>query len=409
MTRVVVSGLGAVTPIGATAAEYLQGLLTGASGIRTCSRIPVEGLLSGNAAMVEPFPREPADVEPTTRLAICAGREALADAQVELGEASKWRAGIALGTCLGGLNLLEKVILGGNEDAQSILPASACDVTQRVAMSLGLLGESRSVITACAAGTNAIAAGMDLIRSGQCDVVLAGGADALATTPFAGFSALRALDPERCRPFDAQRAGLTIGEGAAMLVLESEERARTRGARVYAELLGYGMANDAYHAVTPDPQGFGALRAMRAALADAGISADEISYINAHGTGTWANDEMEMEAFTQLLGDRRVPISSTKSQVGHTMGGAGAMEAVACCLALMHGFLPATVGLQRPERPGWDFVPCAGRRERLDVALSTSFGFGGTMACLVLARHPFHRRRPVAAATDRYQVSLRSS
>ncbi len=383
MTRAVVTGLGAVTPVGTGIPAFLEALRTGRRGLVSRPRWMEGDWRSQVAADVVPFPEEPAGLDPAARLAVVAGMQAIADAGLGLEGDARWRAGLTLGTCLGGLASLERFV-AGEEDPELLLRYPPAAITQAVAETLGLYGESRTLTTACAAGTDAIGEALGFIRDGRCDVVVAGGTDPLCLLPSAGFNALEALDPEGCRPFDRQRDGASLGEGAAVLVLEAEAHARARGARVYAEVLGYGAVNDAYHTVAPDPTGDGAWRAMTAALADAGLPATALVYVNAHGTGTRANDEMEVDALRRLLGRHRIPVSSTKSQVGHGLGASGSIEAVACCLAIATGVLPPTCGLGDPIVPDMDFATPPGRTLPPGPVLSNSFAFAGHMASLVL-------------------------
>jgi 3-oxoacyl-[acyl-carrier-protein] synthase II len=250
-------------------------------------------------------------------------------------------------------------------------------------------GPRLTVSTACSSGANALGIASDWIRQGRAAAVLCGGTDSLCRMTYSGFNALQALDARPCRPFDVDRAGLSLGEGAAMMVLEDEAHARRRGARVLGELVGYGVSGDAHHLTQPRPDGAGAVLAMRRALENAAVNADEIDYINAHGTGTPLNDVIETRAVKALFGGRayRIPISSTKSAIGHTLGAAGALEAVASLLALRAGFVPPTVTLENPDPEcDLDYVPKRARAAELRTVLSNSYGFGGNNTSLVLRR-----------------------
>jgi 3-oxoacyl-(acyl-carrier-protein) synthase len=252
---------------------------------------------------------------------------------------------------------------------------------------LGCRGLRATLATACSSSANAIGLAADLIQEGRADAMLAGGADAHCKMTYAGFNSLQALDPQVCRPFDRRRAGLSLGEGAAMLVLEEEGRARKRGATVFAEFAGYGTSADAHHMTAPDPAGRGAVAAMRRALAEARVDPADVGYVNAHGTGTPQNDPIETRAVKTVFGEhaRRLAVSSTKSQVGHCLGAAGAIEILATVLALHHGFVPPTVNLDEPDPEcDLDYVPGVARAERVRIALSNSYGFGGNNTSVVL-------------------------
>jgi 3-oxoacyl-[acyl-carrier-protein] synthase II len=279
---------------------------------------------------------------------------------------------------------------GSRYRLSSLLGTPIATAAAAVAQALGMRGPQATTSTACSSSALAVALAADLVRRGTVPVALALGTDGLCRLTYAGFDALQALDPEPCRPFDRERRGLSLGEGAGALVLEDVEHARARGARVRGVLLGHGTSTDAHHPTAPHPEGAGALAALRAALAAAGVAPEAVDYVNAHGTGTPANDAVEVAVLRAVFGRRlpRVPVSSSKSQLGHCLGAAGAVEAVVTVLALEQGILPATVSLVRPA-PEWedlDLVPAAGRRAPLGVAVSSSYGFGGHNVSLVLGR-----------------------
>jgi len=262
-------------------------------------------------------------------------------------------------------------------------------VTDVVARRLDVRGPRTTIMTACSSSATAIGYAADRVRLGHVDVALAGGAEGLCRLTYAGFSSLRATSPEPCRPFDAERKGLSLGEGAAILVLESYEHARARGAEILALVAGYGVSADAYHMTAPHPEGDGAARAMRAALADAGLDPSQVDYVNAHGTGTTHNDAAESAAVRRVLGAHaeRTPLSSIKSMLGHTLGAAGAIEAVASVLAIARGFIPPTVNLRTPDPAfGLDYVPNTARNQPVSVVLSNSFAFGGNNTTLAFKR-----------------------
>ena len=284
-------------------------------------------------------------------------------------------------------------LAGETPDTALLVAHQPCSVTDLVARRLGARGPRTTIMTACSSSATAIGYAGDLIRLGRAEVAIAGGAEGICRLTYAGFNALRATSPELCRPFDQNRKGLNLGEGAAVLVLELESRARARGADILGYLAGYGVTADAHHMTAPHPEGDGAARAMRAALDDAKLSPDVVDYVNAHGTGTPHNDAAEVAAIRRVFGDRahRLPVSSTKSMVGHTLGAAGAVEAVACLLAMRGGYLPPTVNLETPD-PAFgsdnipDFIPRVAREARPNVILSSSFAFGGNNTVLVFTR-----------------------
>ena len=395
MTRVVVSGLGVVSPYGAGVKTFWAGLASGECAIRPLTVIDTEGFRSRIAAEV------PAEVvgalgasrrrSRADRLALVAAREALADADL----APRDRTDMALFVGAVGGGMLEgeawywdevrgKRSAHGLRALRSILPASHADM---LGWRLGLGGPRETVVMACASGAASIALGADLIRSGATPLALAGGVDAITRICFMGFNALKLLDPEPCRPFDRGRRGMSIGEAAAFVVLEDAEHCRRRGGRVHGELLGAGITTDAHHVTAPHPEGEGMIRAMRDALAAAGREPGDIGYVNAHGTGTPQNDRVEALAMASLFGEGRVLVSSTKSLIGHTMAAAGSVEAVATLLALQHGLIPPTANLRCPDPDvPFDCVAQTARPVALHAAMSNSFGFGGHNASLIFGR-----------------------
>jgi 3-oxoacyl-[acyl-carrier-protein] synthase II len=393
--RVAVTGLGVVSALGPDVASFEAGLRAGRSGIGPLTRFEARGFRAQLAAEA-PEPSPPVD-EPLAsrpdRLGLQAAFEAVRAAG--LGARELADAALVFGTGTGGAPSTEAWLdarLRGETPPSSWLvchqPAS---VTDLVARHLGIRGPRSTVMTACSSSATAVGWAADRIRLGQAEVALAGGAEGLCRLTYAGFSCLRALAPgdEPCRPFDAERKGLTLGEGAAVLVLEDEAHARARGATVLALVAGWGISADAHHMTAPHPEGDGAARAMRAALDDAGLPASAVGYVNAHGTATPHNDAAETLALRAVLGARApsVPVSSIKSMVGHTLGAAGAVEAVASVLTLARGFLPPTVHLRTPDPAfGLDFVAGEARRAEVGVVLSNSFAFGGNNTCLVFER-----------------------
>jgi len=393
--RVVVSGLGVVSPYGAGAKTFWAGLAAGACAIKPITLIDTEGFRSRIAAEV---PAETVAGLPSSRrrsradrLALAAATEALADAGLH-GE-QRAAAALLVGAVGGGMLEGEEWYLDERRTGRpsskiralrSILP---CSHAETLGARLGLMGPKETLVMACASGAASIAQGADLIRDGVVPAAVAGGVDALTRICFMGFNALKLLDPEPCRPFDRDRRGMSIGEAAAFLVLEDADRCRERGGRVYAELASAGMTTDAYHVTAPHPEGEGMLRAMALALEAARMAPAEIGYVNAHGTGTPQNDRAEALALRRVFGEGAVLVSSTKSLVGHTMAAAGSVEAAATVLALAHGLVPPTANLEHvdPEMP-FDCVPRAARPAELGAALSNSFGFGGQNVSLVFTR-----------------------
>jgi len=389
--RVVVSGLGIVSPYGAGVKSFWSGLAAGTCAIRPITVIDTEGFRSRIAAEI------PAEVmgalgssrrrSRADRIALAAAREALADAGLE--GAARAEAALLVGAVGGGM-------LEGEdwywEEARgrpsprmrvlrSILPFSHAET---LGWRLGLTGPKETVVMACASGAASIALGADLVRAGVTPTALVGGVDALTHICFMGFNALKLLDPMPCRPFDRDRRGMSIGEAAAFLVIEDAGHCRARGGRAYARLAGYGMTTDAHHVTAPQPEGEGMIHAMRQALGDAGLAATDIGYVNAHGTGTPQNDRAEALALRRVFGEGGVLVSATKSLVGHTMAAAGSVEAAATILALQHGLLPPTANLEQvdPEMP-FDCLPGVARPAELAAALSNSFGFGGQNVSLI--------------------------
>ena len=393
--RVVVSGLGVVSPYGAGVKTLWTGLSAGACAIRPVSAIETEGLRSRVAAEV------PAEAlgglglsrrrSRADRLALAAAAEALADA--ELGAPERAGAALLVGAVGGGMHEGEawywEEMRGGRPSPRwralrSILPCAHADT---LAFRFGLRGPRETLVMACASGAASIALGADLIRQGVVGAALVGGVDALTRTCFMGFNALKLLDPGPCRPFDKNRRGMSIGEAAAFLVLEEAGRCRARGGRAYAELAGTGMTTDAHHVTAPHPEGEGMIRAMSLALAAARLAPGEIGYVNAHGTGTPQNDRIEAQALARVFGEGGVLVSSSKSLIAHTMAASGSVEAIATVLALQHGLIPPTANLTEvdPAVP-FDCVPGTARPADVDAALSNSFGFGGQNVSLIFRR-----------------------
>jgi len=408
LARAVITGIGLVTPIGDNLDEVWQGLLAGRSGIRRIQAFGTEGIpcrIGGEIPDFKPDEFVPAKearrMSRASQMALVAAHKAIADAALPLPLADPERVAVSIGTAIGGIERVDEGIhttrVEGLARTNPFLLASTLPNMPAfyVTREFGVHGPNRTVTTACATGTQSVGEGCEPIFQGIADVVIAGGVDAVLTDfVFIGFAAMRALPtsfndrPELAsRPFDARREGFLLSEGAAILILENLDHALARGARIYAEVAGHANSGDGYHIAAPDPQATGAVRTMRWALESAGMSIDEIDYINAHGTSTPANDAIETLAIKQLFGGRayQMPVSSTKSMLGHSMGAAGAIEAAVCALTLKNQLIHPTINYETPD-PGCDldYVPAGPRPARVRAALSNSFGLGGQNACLVL-------------------------
>ena len=403
--RVVVTGRGTVNAIAKNAGEFVSALKAGICGIKPVTLFDTGEYRSHTGGQVRDWnPRqlipESVSLKRMSRsdtMAMAATLEALCDAGLEsLPDELKPHTGVVVGGGAGGMLECEPVYAryiekGSKHLAFSPFAAFSCaSSADRIASHLGIMGPKTTFMTACSSGATAIGYALDLIRQGEATVMICGGTEPLCRITYAAFNALQAVDPEYCKPFDRDRQGMTLGEGAGILILESLEHAQKRQAPIYAEVLGYGISCDANHMTAPDPKAEGAAAAMRAALKDAGILPERIDYINAHGTATPANDTMEILAIKTVFGDRAqsIPVSSTKSMVGHTLGAAGAIEAVTCVLAIEQGFIPPTVHHTHPDETcDLDVVPNTAREASVNRVLSNSFAFGGNNTCLVLGRY----------------------
>ena len=409
LQRVVVTGLGAITPIGNDVSSYWEGLSTARNGVAGITLFDASRHACRFAAEVKDFdpsgwlePKESKRWDRFCQFGVIAAKQAVAHAGLTIDESNQHRVGTAIGSGVGGLLMMETqahVLKDRGPDRVSpfcvpmMIPNMATGLT---AIALGAKGPSSAVATACAAGSNAIGDAYRLIQLGLADVMVAGGAES-AITPLgvAGFASAKALsfrndDPTTAsRPFDAERNGFVIGEGAGVIVLESLEHAQARGAQILAEVVGYGMTCDAHHITSPTPGGGGGTEAMRLALKDARLEPEAVDYVNAHGTSTQANDSNETSAIKSALGDwaYQIPVSSTKSMTGHLLGGSGGIEAVAAVLAIEHNLVPPTINYQNPDPAcDLDVVPNQAREHILNVVLSNSFGFGGHNVCLAFRR-----------------------
>lgn len=416
MRRIVVTGMGMVTSLGVDVDSTWSKLIAGKSGLRAISQCDVSDLPSKVAGEVvfgdgsnDTFnvdtyiePKEQRKIDRFIQFGIAAAIQAIEDSGWKpTADEDQWRTGVMIGSGIGGLSLINDMATvlkeqGPRRVTPFFIPATLINlVSGQVSIKYGFKGPNHSVVTACATGTHAIGDAARLIQYGDADVMIAGGAEAaINRLGLAGFCALRALStsfndtPEKAsRPFDKDRDGFVMGEGAGVIVLEEYEHAKKRGAKIYAELVGYGLSGDAYHITSPPTDGNGGFRAMQAALKNAGISADKIDYINAHGTSTPVGDEIEFGAVKRLLGDAaaKAHMSSTKSAIGHLLGAAGAVEAIFSIKAVTDGILPPTLNLDNPSDSitGIDLVPHKAKEKKLQYALSNSFGFGGTNASLI--------------------------
>lgn len=405
--RVAITGLGVVSPLGTGLAATWEGLLDGRSAAGPLTRFDADGFGVRIAAQADDFdPRDFLDARDVRRsdrfcqMGVAAAAMAVEDAGWDGLPCAPERTGVVVGSGIGGLQTLEdgRDVLrdrGPRKLSPYVVPLLMINsAAGAIAMRFGATGPNWAPVSACASGAHSVGEGLRLIRNGSADAVLAGGSEAaitpLAVAAFASMGALskRNDDPARAsRPFDAGRDGFVLGEGAAVLVLEEWEAAQRRGARVYAELAGYGASADAFHMTQPDPDGEGALRAMRDALADAGAAASSVGYVNAHGTSTPYNDRIESTAIIRLFGERPPAVSSTKSCTGHLLGAAGAVEAAVTAMALHAGVLPPTINYETPDpQCALDCIPNTARAVSVDTAISNSFGFGGHNASLVLRR-----------------------
>jgi 3-oxoacyl-[acyl-carrier-protein] synthase II len=397
--RIAVTGLGAVSPIGTGREAFWGALLAGTSGIGPVrsfdtSRYPVH--LGAEIHDFRPGDHlvvlDPGTVGRASQLAAAAARLALADAGLGEGAVEPERAGVAMGTTSGEPREVEAFndrCVAGELDrvGPEFMDRYPCHtIAAAVAAEVGFGGVNVMIPTACAAGNYAVAYAADALAAGRADLMLAGGADSFSRITYTGFARLGAIAPELCQPFDRERRGMVPGEGAAVLVLEPLERALARGATIYAEVAGYGLSCDAHHMTAAHPEGDGAARAMERALATAGLTPDDVSWVSAHGTGTPTNDRLEAAAARRVFGDRarRVPMSSIKSMLGHTMGAASALESVACSLAIATGRVPPTINYrERDPECDVDCVPNQAREMTVAVAMNNAYAFGGNNASVI--------------------------
>jgi 3-oxoacyl-[acyl-carrier-protein] synthase II len=406
--RAVITGIGALTPIGCGREGYFEGLRSARNGIRRITRFDPEPFSTHMAGEVDFDPAEYVDKKEARRMdrfsqfAVAAATQAVADSGLNTTE-NPTRVGLTLGSGIGGITTFSEQVLvlenkGPSRVSPFFIPMMIPNMAAgQISIFLGIKGPSLTLVSACASSADAIGQALRLIQRGEADVVLAGGAEAPITpVSLAGFGAMKALstrndDPEHAsRPFDRDRDGFVMAEGAGMVVVEELEHAKARGARIYGEIVGYGATSDAYHITAPAPEGEGAARAMAVALADAEITGAAIDYINAHGTSTGYNDIYETMAIKTVFGDRayQVPVSSTKSMMGHLLGAAGAVEFIACLFAIDQNVIPPTINYENQDPEcDLDYVPMFPRPAQVNTAMSNSFGFGGHNVSLIVRRY----------------------
>ncbi len=408
--RVVVTGLGIISPVGNSINEAWDNIRAGRSGIRPIDRFDTSKFATRFGGTIVDFdakdhinPKDARKMDPFIHYGIAAANQAIADSGLEVSDDNAERIGVAIGSGIGGINWIENghqgYLDGGPRKLSPFfIPGAIINmISGHLSIIHGMKGPNVAIVTACTTGTHNIGESARMIAYGDADVMVAGGAE-FATTPtgLGGFSAAKALssrndDPEAAsRPWDKDRDGFVLSDGAGVLVLEEYEHARNRGAPIYAELAGYGMSGDAYHMTQPSEGGEGAARCMRAALRDAGVNPEQVDYVNAHGTSTHVGDVAETKAVKRLFGDHahKLAVSSTKSMTGHLLGAAGGVEAVFTLLAMRDGVLPPTINLDNPaEGCDLDYVPHTAREQAINIAISNSFGFGGTNGT-VLFRKP---------------------
>ncbi|MDP8253554.1 MAG: beta-ketoacyl-ACP synthase II [Candidatus Kaelpia aquatica] len=407
--RVVVTGLGVISPLGNEVEEFWSAITSGKNGISSITQIDATAFTSRIAGEVKDF--DPSEyisgkdlrrMERFTQFAVCAAQKAWKDSGLNIEEIDEHKAGVVIGSGIGALKLVEDQVTvyqekGVRRITPFLIPLMIVNIAPgQVAIALGLKGPNHCVVTACASGSHSLGGALRMIQYGDADIMVSGGTESCITNlALGGFCSLKALstrndDPAHAsRPFDNERDGFIMGEGAGMLVLEEYQHAKNRGANIYAEFVGYGASCDAYHQTAPDPEGDGAYYSMKKALDDAGVNIEDLNYINAHGTSTKLNDKMETKAIKRLLGKDAgsVPVSSIKSMIGHLLGAAGGVEAVAVVLALRDGIIPPTTNYEYPDSEcDLDYVPNEARKSELNLVLSNSLGFGGHNASLLFKR-----------------------
>ncbi len=396
--RIVITGMGVFCSIGKNVDEFCRALMEGRSGIGPVTLFDTSKYPSQIGAEIRDYrpetyfeKRELKRLSRTDQLGLIAASEAVKDSGIDSYPPEE--IGVCLGAGAGGMFEAEayhrEVLLKGKADPSLIVPFIPSYTTSRIAERFGYCGPKTTITTACSSSATSIGYGADLIQKGCCKAVICGGSDSLCELTFGGFNSLKAMDPSPCKPFDRKRAGMSLGEGAAILILEDFEEAIKRGATIYAELSGYGIGGEAHHITAPEPSGDVEARVMKGAMEEAGLSPDQVDHINAHGTGTPLNDRVESLAIKKAFGERAyaIPISSIKSMVGHCLGSAGAIEAVASILSIVYHFVPSTLNHQEGDEDcDLDYVPERSREVEVKVVLSNSFAFGGNCTSLVFRK-----------------------
>jgi len=408
--RVVVTGLGAVTPVGNSKDELWAALLAGKNGAGRITQFDPSGFDSQIAFEVKGFdpskyisnPKDIRRMDRFVQFAVCCSKMAVEDSGLDLSKEDPYRIGVVVGSGIGGLKVIQEQTLVWKEKGPSrlaplLIPMLIVNMAPgQISIQLGLKGPNSCVATACATGNHSIGEALRLIQHGYADVMISGGTEsAIVETAVGGFCALTALskrnnEPERAsRPFDKDRDGFVMGEGCGIAVLEELGHAMKRGARIYAEVAGYGMSGDAYHMTAPAPSGEGAAMCMKLAIQDGGFGPEDVSYINAHGTSTELNDKIETLAIKNLFGRQayKIPVSSTKSMTGHCLGAAGGVEFIACVMAVKEDIVPPTINYETPDPLcDLDYVPNKARKTKVNLAISNAFGFGGHNACIAVKK-----------------------
>ncbi len=401
--RVVITGIGVISPIGCENDVFWNALIAGASGVSEVKSFDTSVFKVHRGCEVKNFDIDKytdnvskRDIGKGSQFAIAASKLAIEDSNIGLNNIDSERAGVSIGTTAGEIQILEKVNYLRHEkgeenvDPSLFLKHPCVNMPSNISIEFGFKGPSTIIPTACAAGNYAIGYACDLIKLGRADIMLAGGSDPFSKVAFVGFSRLNAIAPDVCQPFDKNRKGLLVGEGAGMLVLESLEDALARNANIYAEILGYGLSCDGYHITIPHPEGNGIISAMEKALISAKIKPEDVQYISAHGTGTVANDKAETISIKKVFGEhsKNLAISSIKSMLGHTMGAASAIEAIACALTIKEGVVPPTINYKTKDPEcDLDFVPNVKREMQVDIAMNNAYAFGGNNSSLILKKY----------------------
>lgn len=399
--RVVITGVGVISPIGCQKDVFWDALISGVSGASEVKAFDTSLFKVHNGCEVKDFRYEDyinnssRKVGKASQFIIAATKLALDDSKIDVKNVNLEKVGVSIGTTAGEIQILERVNQlryekgDDNVDTDLFLKHPCNNIPSNIAIEFGFKGPNTIIPTACAAGNYAIGYACDLIKLGRADIMVAGGTDPFSKVAYVGFSRLNAIAPEVCQPFDKNRKGMLVGEGAGVLVLESMEDALARNANIYAEILGYGLSCDGYHITIPHPEGNGAMSAMRKALKYSNIKPEDVQYISTHGTGTIANDKAETISIKKVFGEysKRLAVSSVKSMLGHTMGAASAIEAIACALAIKNNVVPPTINYETKDPEcDLDYVPNVKREMRVDIALNNAYAFGGNNSCLVLKK-----------------------